>query len=60
MNRDELIQSMGGAKEVASMLDVSFQAIYKWPETLPLRIMDRVIGAAWRKGRIQDLLPIVL
>jgi hypothetical protein len=60
MNRDELITAFGGAKELSKMMGISFQAVYKWPEQLPLRIMDRVIGAAWRKGRIQDLPPILL
>jgi hypothetical protein len=60
MDRDELINAFGGAKELAKLMGISFQAVYKWPERLPLRIMDRVIGAAWRHNRVKDLPPIVL
>ena len=59
MDRNKLIENFGGAKELAGVLGVSFQAIYAWPEKLPPRIMDRVIGAAWRQGRIKDLPPIL-
>lgn len=32
--------------------DISRSAIYQWPEELPPRVVDRVIAAALRTGRL--------
>lgn len=51
MKKRYAIQILGGNKQVAaSALGVTRQAIDKWPNDLPLRIADRVRGAAARLG----------
>ena len=59
MNKYELIQNLGSAQAVADLLGISDKAVYKWPEQLPQRISDRVIGAAWRKNLIRKLPPVL-
>ena len=34
----------------AEALGISYQAVSKWPEVLPVRIADRVLGCCIRKG----------
>lgn len=53
MNIDEAIHIVGKDTKsgLASVLGVSKQAVSQWPDELPARIVDRVIGAAVRLGR---------
>ena len=51
MKKTEAIQLLGGSvKEAATTLGVTYQAVEKWPEELPPRIADRVLGARVRKS----------
>lgn len=51
MKKSEAIQLLGGSvKEAAATLGVTYQAVEKWPEELPPRIADRVLGAHVRKS----------
>jgi hypothetical protein len=59
MNKHELIQNFGSVQEVATLIGVSVKAVYKWPDELPPRIADRVIGAAWRQNKVRKLPPVV-
>lgn len=54
MTRKAATELFGGVRNLADALECSTQAIYAWPETGPLpdRIRDRVLGAAWRTGRL--------
>jgi hypothetical protein len=46
MRKFTAIQLLGGsAPAAAKTLGVSTQAVHKWPDPLPLRISDRVLGA---------------
>lgn len=46
MKKSEAIQMLGGSvPSAARALQVTVQAIAKWPDVLPLRIADRVRGA---------------
>lgn len=60
MKRHQAIRLLGGTvPSAASTLEVSFQAVMKWPPELPRRISDRVLGAYMRKnmpGLVEGLL----
>lgn len=49
MKKTDAIKLLGGdVKTAADALGVRYQAIWKWPDVLPTRIADRVLGAATR------------
>lgn len=51
MYKDEAIQLLGGSvTDAANLMGVTYQAISKWPNKLPQRISDRVLGACVRSG----------
>lgn len=51
MLKSEAIEVLGGSvAEAARQVGVSYQAVDKWPEVLPARIVDRVQAALWRKA----------
>jgi hypothetical protein len=60
MNKHELISNFGSVKAVADLVGVTVKAVYKWPEDLPPRIADRIIGAAWRQNKTRNLPPVVV
>lgn len=46
MKKTKAIELLGGSvPNAAKALGVSYQAINKWPDELPPRIADRVLGA---------------
>jgi len=55
MDKQTLINAMGGVMNVAKLVGISNKAVYQWPDILPPRIYDRVIGAAWRQNRIDEI-----
>lgn len=50
MTKKEALELFGGAKKTADALGITVQAVCAWPERLPRRISDRVLGAAYRAG----------
>jgi len=49
MDKQQVIDHFGGVREVAEALDVSVQAIYKWPPRVPLLRayqIERLTGGA--------------
>lgn len=51
MLKSDAIDLLGGeVSSAAEILGVSYQAVNKWPERLPRRISDRVLGACLRRG----------
>lgn len=51
MKRTKAISLLGGTVPAAAgALEVSQQAVTKWPPVLPRRIADRVLGAYMRKA----------
>lgn len=51
MKKALAIELLGGTvKAAARELEVTYQAVDKWPEELPRRIADRVLGAYARKA----------
>lgn len=50
MLKSEAIELLGGeVAAAADALGISYQAVNKWPDHLPARISDRVLGACVRK-----------
>lgn len=51
MLKSEAIHLLGGeVATAAELLGISYQAVDKWPDVLPPRISDRVLGACLRHG----------
>ena len=49
MTKTEAIRLLGGSiPAAAAAIGVTYQAVDKWPEALPQRIVDRVQAAQWR------------
>lgn len=49
MLKTEAIELLGGSiTAAASAIGVTYQAVDKWPDVLPQRIVDRVQAAQWR------------
>lgn len=49
MKKSQAIELLGGTvPKAAEALGVTYQAVDKWPDDLPLRISDRVLGAYTR------------
>lgn len=49
MFKDEAIALLGGsAVRAAELMGVTYQAVNKWPDSLPQRIADRVLGVCVR------------
>lgn len=61
MKKQEAIDLIGGPKksirEVAKVLNVTYQAVHKWPDELSSRIADRVLAAWARKHVSKARLP---
>lgn len=52
MLKTKAIEVLGGSTSAAAdALGVTYQAVMKWPDELPARIVDRVIAALVRQGR---------
>lgn len=50
MDKKHAIQMFGSQTRLAKALEITPQAISQWPEILPRRLEDQVIGAAVRLG----------
>lgn len=48
MKKQQAIEAFGSVAALATALGISPQAIYKWPDVLPQRTADEVVGAAIR------------
>lgn len=52
MEKSYAIELLGGTlSAVAAAVGISEAAVWKWPETLPPRITDRVVAALVRLGK---------
>jgi len=52
MSKNEAIKFFGSVGQLADALSISRQAIYQWPNDLPVYQVDRIFGAALRLGVI--------
>jgi transcriptional repressor of cell division inhibition gene dicB len=51
MDKKQAIDLLGGTPaKAAVLLEVTPSAVSQWPDTLPRRLADRVLGAAVRNG----------
>ena len=51
MLKTQAIELLGGSTaSAAAAIGISYQAVDKWPDTLPSRIEDRVLAACVRSG----------
>jgi hypothetical protein len=57
MDKRHVFQTFGGAAELARLLGIRRQAVYAWPDELPQAQVDRLIGLAFRTGKLHILLP---
>lgn len=63
MLKDDAISALGGVGSAARAIGISKAAVAQWPDTLPLRLADRVIAAMVRQGKpippgwLQDTAP---
>lgn len=52
MLKSKAIELLGGTiSAAAESVGISYQAVDKWPDVLPARIVDRVIATLVRQGR---------
>lgn len=52
MLKTKAIELLGGTTSAAAKaIGVSYQAVDKWPDVLPDRIVDRVQAALWRMSQ---------
>ena len=52
MTKSQAIAVFGGTgAELARALGVSRSYVSQWPEELPARVVDRILGAAFRLGK---------
>ena len=56
MKKKHAFDVFGGPVELARMLGLRRQSVYAWPEDLPQKTEDRLIGLALRKGLLRELL----
>lgn len=54
MKKTEAIAYFGDERAASIAIGISQQAVNKWPDKLPRRIVDRVIAALIRQGRGTD------
>lgn len=55
MDKQKAIDLLGGSvSSAAAALGVSYEAVHKWPEVLPERIAQRVMGA-YAKDKLPEL-----
>ena len=50
MNKSDVIYAFSSVTKLAKALDVSRPTIYNWPEQLPQKAEDLIVGAAMRLG----------
>lgn len=60
MRKDHAIHLLGGSPSTAAKeVGVSVSAVSQWPDTLPRRLVDRVLAALARKHLPPELLAKV-
>ncbi|PUB82402.1 MAG: hypothetical protein DBP02_15230 [gamma proteobacterium symbiont of Ctena orbiculata] len=52
MNKQDAISLFSGVPGLANAMGTTRQAIYQWPDDLDQAKIDRVIGAAYRLGKL--------
>ena len=55
MDKQHALDVFGGSSELARELGIQRQAVSAWPDPLPQKTVDRLIGLAFRRGKILAL-----
>lgn len=42
----------GDVAKAAALIGTTYGGVWNWPDDLPQRISDRVLGCAWRAGKL--------
>lgn len=59
MLKSKAIELLGGTvTSAADAVGISYQAVVKWPDVLPARIVDRVQAALWRMQQAEQPAPV--
>jgi len=56
MKKQHAFDVFGGPVELARIMGLRRQSVYAWPDELPQRTIDRLIGIAFRRGQILELI----
>lgn len=59
MKKSAAIELFGGIRATAKAVDISWNAVNKWPAELSKAVTDRVIAALAREGRYEDVAGLV-
>lgn len=57
LGKDEAISLLGGSQAIAARrMGISKQAVFKWPDPLPSRIAQRVLGVVYlhQQSQVRD------
>lgn len=54
MKKTDAIAFFGDERATSIAVGITIQAVNKWPDNLPRRIVDRIIAALIRQGRNSD------
>jgi hypothetical protein len=57
MDKDLILRIFGGTTGLARSIGISRQAVAQWPERLTDRMQERVIAAAWKSGKLNEIPP---
>ena len=55
MDKQRALDVFGGAAELARLLGIQRQAVSAWPDELPQKTVDRLVGLAWRTDKLRVL-----
>jgi hypothetical protein len=56
MKKQHVLDVFGGTSNTATVMGLTRQAVSAWPEDLPPRTVDQLIGVAFRAGKMMELL----
>jgi hypothetical protein len=56
MRKKTALDIFGGSEALAAELGITRQAVRQWPDELPDKHRDRLLGLALRKGKLIELI----
>jgi hypothetical protein len=58
MLKSDVVRIFGSISAIARAIDITPEAVVQWPDILPKRLQDRVIAAAVRENKLDDVLKL--
>lgn len=58
MLKSDVVRIFGSISAIARAVDITPEAVVQWPDILPKRLQDRVIAAAVRENKLDDVLKL--